>query len=215
MRDIYAQYRIPPWLQLHQLRVAAVGSLVLQAQEEKIDESAVILACLFHDMGNILKFDFSPNGPFEEVIEENGSQYWRGVQDGFREKYGTDEHDATVAIAHEIDISAEAISIIDQIGFSNIPDIFPCSKELWVAQYADMRVGPPGIIPIGERVADLKARYAKRSKSFADAELVDANEKILQEMEEKLFMGGRIRPEDISDAAVAPVIEELWEYPIA
>ena len=29
-RDIYDEYRIPPWLQLHQLRVAAVGKMVCE-----------------------------------------------------------------------------------------------------------------------------------------------------------------------------------------
>ena len=95
-REIYAQYKIMPSLQLHQLRMAAVAKLTFCNCKKLVNERDVILACLFHDMGNILKFDLTK---FPEFTQPEGIEYWESVKDEYRKKYGTDQHVATEAVA--------------------------------------------------------------------------------------------------------------------
>ncbi len=93
--EIYDSYRIMPGLQLHQLRVAAVGKTVCDHFDRRVDMQSVLLACLFHDMGNIIKADL---GLFKGLLGEQSREYWEGVKQEYVEKYGTDEH---VAICDE------------------------------------------------------------------------------------------------------------------
>ena len=56
--NIYAKYKIPPQLQTHQLRVAAVAKTICEHLWPKLsDMRTIISTCLVHDMGNIIKFD--------------------------------------------------------------------------------------------------------------------------------------------------------------
>ncbi len=59
VQQIYNDYNILPLLQLHQLRVAGVAKLITESITIPVDAQAVVLACLFHDMGNIIKADFT------------------------------------------------------------------------------------------------------------------------------------------------------------
>lgn len=216
VKEIYERYQVPPWLQLHQVRVAAVGKMVANIQSQNIQSTDVILACLFHDMGNVLKFDPSPDSYFAAFFEEKGFAYWQRVQDDFRRRYGSDEHAAAVAIATEIGISSAAIAIINMIGFDRARELFARgSRELWIVQYADMRVGPEGIISLDQRIGDIKKRYAKHSAWFGDPNQSDTSENVLHAIEDELFKDGRIQPETINDATTALVMQELWDYAIA
>ena len=76
-REIYAEFKIMPNLQLHQLRVAAVGKLISEHFTVPVNVRDVVLACLFHDMGNILKFDLTQ---FPEFREPQGILYWEEVK---------------------------------------------------------------------------------------------------------------------------------------
>src|SRR3989344_8748672 len=102
-REIYSAYKIMPSLQLHQLRVAAVAKLLCEGCTKPINEHDVILACLFHDMGNIIKSELSY---FPDFTEPEGVEYWERVKADFVEAYGTDSHTANIAIAKEIGFSS-------------------------------------------------------------------------------------------------------------
>ncbi len=56
--EIYAEYRLMPNLKQHQFRVAAVAEIICKNLSEVVDKDNIILACLYHDMGNIIKFDY-------------------------------------------------------------------------------------------------------------------------------------------------------------
>src|SRR3989338_10487921 len=117
-REIYAAYKIMPALQLHQLRVAAVGKLICDnfnpSSGGTVNAHDVILACLFHDMGNILKFNLTY---FPEFLEPQGLEFWEAVKAEYKERYGKDQHEASKEIGREIGLSGPVVEIIDAIGF--------------------------------------------------------------------------------------------------
>ena len=109
-RELYAQYRIMPKLQLHQLRVTAVAQTICKVFAERVDERTVVTACLFHDMGNIIKFDLTK---FPDFLEPEGLEHWSQVKKEFEEKYGFDQHAATLMIARELGLSVPVLECID------------------------------------------------------------------------------------------------------
>src|SRR3989338_9708360 len=117
---IYAEYKIMPSLQLHQVRVAAVAQLICDNFQKPVSKNEVILACLFHDMGNIIKSDLTY---FPEFIEPEGLTHWQGIKDGYVKRYGVDHHAANATIAREIGLSENACILIDGVGFSKLEDV--------------------------------------------------------------------------------------------
>ena len=224
-REIYAAYKTMPALQLHQLRVAAVGKLICDNFSSKggsasggknqVNERDVVLACLFHDMGNILKFDLVV---FPEFTQPEGAAYWESVKAEYRVKYGDDEHAATQAIMEELELPESVKGLMKGIGFSQVDRVAASeSVERKIIQYCDLRVGPRGVLSLQERLDEGRKRYLGTNRSIGASNdgcykiLVDAALKV----EMQIFAETKIRPEDINDATVAPLIEELWEYPLA
>ncbi len=203
-----------PSLQLHQLRVAAVGKLICDNFRKPINAHDVILACLFHDMGNILKFELSM---FPEFTAPEGMEYWESVKNEYRKKYGEEEHLATQKIIREIGLPKSVRFLMEGVGFSKVDTVTAGSSfEQKIIQYSDLRVGPRGVLSLGKRLEDGRERYLGSGRSIGapDAEryrrLVEASAQI----ERQIFSEATITPEDINDVMTAPLIEELWEYPV-
>ncbi len=214
-REIYAQYKIIPSLQLHQLRVAAVAKLICENFKQPINTREVVLACLFHDMGNIIKFDLAT---FPEFTKPEGVGYWEGVKTEYRAKYGTDHHAASQTIAREIGLSETVVGYIGLVGFSHALEVLESdSFEKKICEYSDMRVGPHGVLSLEDRIADGRKRYITRKESVS-ADWKDQFERlkgIEEKLEKQVFAETTTVSEDINDTAVAPIIEELWEYEVA
>ena len=175
IREIYHKYSIPPNLQLHMLRVAAVGSYIAQNIETKnIDAEVIIKTLLLHDMGNIIKFDFSNTAILGE--EKNRIEYWKTVQSDFIQKYGTDEHRATESIAKELGVDNYIVYIISNRGSSHMP--FVLNSDDWnlkISSYADFRVDPFGIVSVDKRFDDIEARYQKSSHVLSNIKKTKKN----------------------------------------
>lgn len=211
--DAYAQYKIPPFLQLHQLRVAAVAKTIAEEFASPLDTRALTIAGLFHDMGNIIKFDFTK---FPETTAPEGAEYWQKVQKDFVRRYGPDEHHATIAIGHELHLPLQAMRYIEQVGFSKLLNIRAShSMELKIVEYADLRVAPYGVVSQAERLEEGRARYANRPH-FAGkdeqryAQLVEA----AQEIEKLIFEHMQMQPGDITEERVQASIKELRDFKI-
>jgi hypothetical protein len=208
--SLYQKYKIPPHLQLHQLRVAAIGKVIAEAQGGTCDVDTVVQTGLLHDMGNILKVQFHV---FPQFWEKEGVAYWEGVQQDFEMKYGNDEHEATIAIAREIGVSETVINCFDMISFSRIDSLMSNGTlEQKIANYADMRVGPFGVLSLSERLGELKMRYSARTDRPFNLERHNAFARHEAELEHELFAGTQLKPSDITDAHIAPVIESLSCY---
>jgi hypothetical protein len=205
VQDIYDAYRIMPSLQLHQLRVAGVGLTVCRALTRDVDERAVVLACLFHDMGNIIKSDLSI---FPGFLEPEGRAHWELVKSDFIEQYGRSEHDATRQIVTTLRLNRDVIGYIDGIGFSKLESVRDSSSfELKICQYADLRVGPHGVLSMEARMQEGRARY--ELKHLHDEDEWQRLTSKAYAIEAQLFAETDIAPGDIVEEGIAPLRDEL------
>ncbi len=206
VQEIYSEYKIMPNLQEHQLRVAAVAKIITENFNKPLDLESIVTACLFHDMGNILKSDLAR---FPEFVEEKGIEYWQKVKDEFLQKYGPDEHVATQIIAKEIGLNVGATECLNHIGFSNLGrNEIGDSFENKICNYADMRVGPHGIISLEEHYIDGQKRYAT-SKHVIASEKYEELANSGRIIENQIFSYTKIKPEEITDEKIKGLMEEL------
>ena len=214
VREIYTAYRIMPSLQMHQLRVAAVAKLIVDNFQQSIDTQVVLLSCLFHDMGNIIKSELSQ---FPEFSEPEGVEHWQGVKEEFVSKYGENAHDANVAIAREIGVLESVIFEIDSFSFGNLAKIATGNSfELKISKYGDLRTGPYGILSMQERLEEARARYVAQGsdrKHYTKDGFVELSH-AAESIETQIFERCRIAPSDINDVTVLPLFKELSEYPV-
>ena len=216
--DIYREYRIYRGLQDHQLRVAAVGKYIDDRSHTRVDTRLIILAGLFHDMGNIIKARLHQPSP---LIEPEGLEHWQQVKKEFHEKYGDNEHDATREICRDIGLPEEVVQLIDDMGFSKMERTLESgSPDLKVVEYADMRVAPYGVLSLDERQREARERYADRDSAthkhaFGDVERYEYLLGKTHELETNLMVSADFQPEEITDASVVHIIEELKGFPVS
>lgn len=207
--EIYEQYKIMPNLQKHQFRVAAVMTQICDSLNIEVDKDTLVVTCLLHDMGNIIK---SKLGYFPEFEESNNLEYWQTVKTDYINTYGGDEHEATVKIIEELGSPERVIYLANENRFS-----YMCKhsqgEDLMqkLIHYTDGRVGPHGVLSFNERMNDANKRY--KNDSFDNKErdrLINCG----RDIEKYIFSHSNIKPEDINDESVAPMIEELKNYSI-
>lgn len=210
--DIYKKYKIMPSLQRHMLRVASAAAMICEYFDEPINKESIIIACLVHDMGNIIK---SKLEYFPEFNEPEGIDYWRKVQNEYLEKYGTDEHKATIQIIKELNFSEDIINIVDKVDFSFACE--NCDENNFankIINYADWRVDPYEIVSYDERMNEAKKRY-KNKKDFG----MESEEylKLItcgKEIEKQIFSHLKIKPEDINNESIKPYMEKLKDFEV-
>ena len=214
-QEIYTEYKIMPSLQLHQLRVASVAKLICNNFTKPVNEKDVVLACLFHDMGNIIKSDITY---FPEFAEPEGIEYWEKVKAEFVAKYGPDHHAACAAIAREIGLPPRAVELVEGIGYSKLGAIVDSQDwEQKIAEYADTRVGPRGVLPLEERLVEGRTRYLTTATSRPHYDTEAGFEKLAQtagELERQVSGCMHIKPNDIDDASITTLIEDLRSYSV-
>jgi hypothetical protein len=207
--DIYNEYKIMPNLQMHQLRVAAVAGQICDSLDIALDKNVLITACLLHDMGNIIKSNLSY---FPEFLEPRGLEYWQGVKDEYIEKYGNNEHEATIKIIQELGLSDQITELAGQNQFS-----YMCQHRdsdnfmLKLIHYADARVGPHGVSSYDERMDEARKRYKNHKNSVEEQE----RQKLVvcgKEIEDQIFSHSIIKPEDITDESIAERLELLKSF---
>lgn len=214
IRDIYETYEVPPWLQTHQVRVAVVGKIVAEVSTQDIDSNLIISTCLLHDIGAIVKFDFGPllQDKMKGLCPAADLPHWIAVQEKIRARYGHEEHEATGNIIAELGFT-DALALFGDMGFSEMHRILAAgNRTAMIAQYADMRVGPYGILPLEERVNEVIERYADVPSWKARVDESRTYLPLAREMETRLFDGIQLQPEAIDNLTAAPAVAALWEY---
>lgn len=209
--EIYKKYKIMPTLAEHQLRVAAVARLIGQKLGLIADLQNITVACLLHDMGNILKFDLRKSKSLLNL--DLDLNYWQSVKDEYAKKYGTNEHQASMIIAKELGANARVLELIDCVGFAQAEANLKTSDTAKkICAYSDMRVGPFGVISLKDRFADLRRRYEAK-KAAASAEGMRLKfEAALGGIEKQIFFGRGIKPGDITEAAIGRFVVELRSW---
>ncbi len=209
--EIYTHYKIMPPLQEHMLRVTAVASLICDNLTISVNKEDIVVACLLHDMGNLIKSNLKL---FPEFLEPEGLEYWQKVKDEFIKKYGSDEHEATAKILKEIGVSDNILYLADQNRF-----VFLCKHRdsddmhIKIIKYADTRVGPHGILSFEERMGESTERY----KNEKYGPMNEGRSKLIacgKEIEQQIFAKCRIKPEDITDETTKSTILRLKDFVI-
>jgi len=207
---------------MHQLRVAAIAEIICNNISVPIDKDSVVKACLMHDMGNIIKFKLEY---FPEFTQPEGLEYWENIQNEYIQKYGKNEHYATVKIINELEVDSKILELVDSVGFLTAKDNKDSNDfNRKICEYADMRVIPSGVVSLEERFNDVKKRYDHKdgSSSIIDRgsdfpiepgeKLREIFETSLIEIEKQIFEKCRIKPDYINDETVASKIELLKEF---
>jgi len=207
--EIYNDYKIMPNLALHQMRVAAVAMQICDSLNMEVDKDDVISVCLFHDMGNIIKFDLSY---FPNLNTEKGIEYWEEVKKYYINKYGENEHIASSTIAKELGLSDYVCVLIDKMISSSIKDIYEGDDLIRkICIYSDNRVAPYGVVSTEEHSLDAKERYKNHTHAFCE-ESRRSFMKYLYLIEKQIFSNSKIKPEDISNESIKDYLEKLKEF---
>ncbi len=195
---------------MHMLRVAAVASLICDNFTGHLDKKSIVTACLFHDMGNIIKANMTD---FPQFFEPEGIEYWQIVKDEYISKYGVDECEATIKIMRESGVDEKAINLADQNHFSLL-----CKQrdeedfEVKIMHYSDGRVNPYGVVSFMDRMDEANGRYKHKNVGReAERDMLVA---CGVDIEKQIFAKCKIKPEDINDASVASIIEDLKNFVI-
>lgn len=209
--DIYKDYKIMPNLAMHQMRVASVAMQICDSLDIEISKDDIIKACIFHDMGNIIKFNLDH---FPDWNNPEGSEYWQSIKNDYISKYGKDEHKASLDIARELGFFDKVLSLIDcidsvSVEIIRIEDDF--AKKICI--YSDNRVTPHGIVSVDERSLEAKERYKDHPHAF-DEESRQFFNKNLNLIEKQIFSHSNIKPEDIDDLSIEKYLGELQDFSI-
>lgn len=96
IKEIYEKFGIPPNLQEHMVQVAKVVDFIkVHWSGPDVNWELLTKAALLHDIGNLVKYDFG-------VIPIENGDFWKQRQQEIKQKYGTDDHEATKNMLAEI-----------------------------------------------------------------------------------------------------------------
>ena len=196
---------------MHQLRVASVAKIICDSIENFAETDNVVIACLLHDMGNIIKFEL---GYFPEFLKPEGLAYWQNVKDEYIAKYGKNEVEATHMIVKEIGVSPKVFEYVNQVGFTRFKETETSPLPAQICAYADMRVGPHGVLSLDGRLLDGKKRYGGKTESSFGPQKFNALVESIKTVEEKIFQTAKIKPEAITDESIAPLLQNLKNFEI-
>ena len=127
-----------------------------------------------------------------------------------KEKYGDNEDQATLQIVNEIGMTPKILKEFKLFILSNYEDFRKMDNlTVRICKYSDMRVSPFGVLSIEERLKEWQKRNSKVTEEYMKKVL-----EVNLEVEEKIFSKCTIKPEDITDEAIAPIILELKNFVI-
>jgi pyruvate,water dikinase len=210
---VYCAYRVSPGLRMHMFRVAAVASFILKHWKgPQLDERAIILTSLLHDIGNIVKIDYD-RFPILYPEQLVNLQYWKSVREQIAHRYGHNDQEATLNIAREIGVPARVGDLIERNTFLRNEEILRSQDwELKICAYSDYRVGPRSVMPLAERLSEAKDRYrGVPNSSVNDLRFPRLVECALQ-IEEQIAAHMTIDPRDLTDSSISPFLGSVRSF---
>lgn len=211
IQEIYEKYQIMPQLQIHMLRAAGVAYLICDNFNKPLDNKLIISAALLHDMGNMVRIDLEKYPKLRKGLD---MKYWKRVQKNFISKYGLNEYITTGKILKELNLSEKIINIVDIGEVINIPVIEGDNNtEIKIFIYSDTRVSPYGVTSLSERLSEVKDRFIVK-KNITEEYFEDNIVNKAQIIEHQIFSHCKIKPEDVTEEKVQPLLEQLRNYDI-
>lgn len=200
VKEAYKKYEIPPNLQAHSLQVTKISLFIANHWcGDNIDKKLILKAGLLHDLGNIVKFQIEKYPEFLGK-ERKRLNYWLRIQKKMIKKYGKDDLQATKKMLRELGVDSEVLQIIMGKNFHQV--IKTEKSDNWTLKvlfYADLRVGPFGIVSLKERFKEVIPRVKIYREADNLNELVKACYRIEKQIQANL------------DVDVSKITEELIE----
>lgn len=82
-----------------------------------------------------------------------------------------------------------------------------------IVHYSDARVDPHGVVSYDERMNEALKRYKNHKNALPEEERIKSVA-CGKEIERQIFAQCKIKPEDITDESIAPIMEELRGFVI-
>ncbi|MFA6268302.1 MAG: hypothetical protein WCW13_00535 [archaeon] len=221
INKIYEDYFIPLNLRRHMIFTAGVADQICNAYNKQecnkygcnksIDAENVIATCLIHDLGNIVKMDFtnSSKNNLLEALDRNRLEFFIEKQKEFFTKYGQNDTIANNLIAKEIGANKRVIFLLEN------KEIQKLNKSFWnndlglaIFAYSDLRVAPYGVTSMQERLGDFYKRYNLNKSEVAIAHS-EKFVKFAKNLEKEIFKNVLIKPEDITNESIQEFVTKF------
>lgn len=220
LKAYYAKYKIPPNLQQHMLWVAAIGNIICSNWKDEgiLDKDAATKMLLIHDIAKIIDFDLDKFPiDFEKfshllTAKEKSHAFWKKAQKEFIEKYGGDEHKATLKIAKELGLKEKSIVLLDQMPEINLQNpIAENNWELKICWYSDFRIAPYGITSVKKRINDLIRRSKIKGCDVFEIKRLKGIRKYCLDLEKQIQQKVTISLASIEQNLVQKVADKLYK----
>ena len=211
--QIYQQYFIPENLAEHMLFTGAISYLICHNWQDllqnQINPDLVVKTMLFHDMGNLIKFEISQGRNFQaktlplNYFAHYSPADWQAQQKTMIKKYGKDTDLANYKILKELGLDQSAIYLKDH-SFERLAELV-LEKDNWQEKlilYCDLRFTPDGLASVEQRVADLRLRYQHRDDTWKDSTIYAQRVANSLKLEEQLDQCTLINLKQITKAQV-------------
>lgn len=207
IKNVYKNYAIPSRLQDHMLNVAGVTKHLCDHAKIVVNRDVAIKTALIHDMGAIVKFDLNYD---YDLLEPEGIEHWKALQDRFRTKYGTDEYQATAKIISEFCKDDCVKDLYNQLIFTGI-DMYTnfSSLEATICCYSDHRVDPYRIVSLRRRLESSKQRHRVNHRIQETNRKFGEYARQLKLLEKQLFTQLTVLPKDIDKNTIETCKKDL------
>lgn len=213
-QEIYVNFGLPKHLQRHMLQVAALGQYLSQNCTEEILEYHVVWALLLHDLGNVLKFDFSAGVDLFDP-EERDLETWQKYQAEIAKKYGDDVHETTIKMAKEAGAAPRTLELIQGMGRTGLKDAVETADwEQRICCYSDFRVSPSGYTTLEDRFDDIIMRYTARPVRPVKIERISRDRNSAIQLEQQLRSRLLIELDKLPEAELVHQAEVLKDFKI-
>lgn len=213
-QEIYTAFGLPKNLQRHMRQVAALGQYLAQNCTEEILEYHVVWALLLHDLGNVLKFDFSAGLDLFDP-DERDLETWQKYQAETAQKYGDDVHEATLKMAKEAGAAPRTLELIAGMGRSGLQAaVETVDWEQRICCYADFRVSPAGYTTLEDRFDDIILRYTTRRVSPVKIEKITRDRNSAFQLEQQLSSRLQGKLDTLPEEGLTLQAEMLKNYKI-
>lgn len=202
--EIYDRFGIPSFLASHMRTVASVAEFLCTHIDNDLDSDCIVAALLLHDLGNVVKFDLD-SSLSEQLCSSKEKERLQQLQSDLKARYGKNADEATKRMIEELGVPDKVKWLLENANWNNIENVRDgASVELKICAYADYRVSPRGVVPLSERLADLRRRYHDHPHiNPLSEDEVKKRDAAYHDIEKQLFSQADIAADDITEETLS------------